>query len=137
MITLGEIAKITGGRIVGDQETAITGIKSIADAGEGDITFLSSSAYLEPLRESRASAVIVSETTPLESLEGKNALFVKNPLLAYAQTAYAFLRPANIEKGINPLAAVGPGDGPEGLVEPHRAQCPLLLHEGFEGLAVG
>ena len=58
---LKELAELTGGSISGDPEIEITGASTIREAGEGDITFLADSKFLDDLKNSKASAVILKE----------------------------------------------------------------------------
>jgi UDP-3-O-[3-hydroxymyristoyl] glucosamine N-acyltransferase len=59
--TLKQIAELTGGQIVGENDTQITGVNSLEAASAGDITFLSDAKHEPKLRESNAGAVIVSK----------------------------------------------------------------------------
>ncbi len=79
---LDEIAGLIGGEVKGDRSTEITGAAGISDAGEGDITFLSSMKLIAELRESSAAAVLVKDFVPdLRQPQVKT----KNPLYAFAK----------------------------------------------------
>jgi UDP-3-O-[3-hydroxymyristoyl] glucosamine N-acyltransferase len=56
--TLGELARIAGGRLTGDGSTTITGVAGIRDAQPGEITFLANPKYSEFVSTTRASALI-------------------------------------------------------------------------------
>jgi UDP-3-O-[3-hydroxymyristoyl] glucosamine N-acyltransferase len=58
-LTLGEIAEILGGKLIGDPSVKVKGIKGIQEAEEGDLTFVASEKYLKFLFSTRASAAIV------------------------------------------------------------------------------
>ena len=58
--TLGELAKLVGGKVDGDPKTIIKDIAGIREARPGDITFLANRKYMSLLGECRASAVVVS-----------------------------------------------------------------------------
>ena len=58
-ITLGELAKLVGGGVVGDPRIAIRGVAGIDEAAVGDITFLVNPRYIPSLKKSRASATVV------------------------------------------------------------------------------
>ena len=58
-LTLGEIAQILGGKLIGDPSIKVRGIKGIEEAEEGDLTFVVSEKYLKFLSSTRASAAIV------------------------------------------------------------------------------
>jgi UDP-3-O-[3-hydroxymyristoyl] glucosamine N-acyltransferase len=106
-ITLGSLAELMAGSLIGDAATEITGVASITEAQPGEITFLSGaknfSQHLDNLKRSRAAAVIAPEEAPelqLPSIRLKNAYFglVK---------ALEFFHPENRpEYGIHPTAFV-------------------------------
>ena len=112
---LRELAVLIGARhddVSGDLE--ITGVASLQEAREGDVTFFSNPRYLAQLRASKASAVIVSaecgeQVAPV-------LLRVENPSVAFAAAVAAFA-PGEIlpAPGVHPSAAVDPsvilGDG--------------------------
>jgi UDP-3-O-[3-hydroxymyristoyl] glucosamine N-acyltransferase len=89
----------------GDPE--ITGVASLQEAREGDVTFFSNPRYLAQLRASKASAVIIpsgfeEQITPF-------LLRVENPSAAFA-TAVAAFAPKEIipALGVHPSAVVNP-----------------------------
>lgn len=57
--TVGQLAELVRGRLVGDGSVAIRSARPVADAGPGDITFIESEKYAKHLRTSPASAAIV------------------------------------------------------------------------------
>jgi UDP-3-O-[3-hydroxymyristoyl] glucosamine N-acyltransferase len=64
-ITLKEIADSIGGKVIGDDQISITGINSLEEASQREISFFSDSRYLESLKKTKASALLVSEVTDL------------------------------------------------------------------------
>lgn len=58
--TLGEIATLVGGTVVGDSSTRITGLNGIREAVSGELTFVSDRKYLTYLETTGASAVVVT-----------------------------------------------------------------------------
>ena len=59
--TLAQIAELIGARIEGDAKASVTGIASITDAQNGQLTYLAMGKYRKHLRECKALAVITSE----------------------------------------------------------------------------
>ncbi|MCG7585208.1 UDP-3-O-(3-hydroxymyristoyl)glucosamine N-acyltransferase [Photobacterium sp. OFAV2-7] len=84
-ITLAEIAAKLGAELRGDGTVVIESIAGMDQAGEGQITFLSSSKYRKHLAQCKASAVMLKEGD-LSFFEG-NALVMKDPYLGYALIA--------------------------------------------------
>ncbi|MCK4739270.1 MAG: UDP-3-O-(3-hydroxymyristoyl)glucosamine N-acyltransferase [Deltaproteobacteria bacterium] len=83
--TLKDLSSLVRGTVVGDGEMIITGAAGIEEAKVGEVTFLSNRRYFKFLKETKASAVIISkglETKP--EVEGLNLCVTKDPYLAYA-----------------------------------------------------
>jgi UDP-3-O-[3-hydroxymyristoyl] glucosamine N-acyltransferase len=91
-VKLGDLASLLNGEILGDRDIEISGVSGIAEAKEGDITFISAKRYIRDLPGSRASCVIVKEPLPGVSIA---QLKVSNPHLAFARLLEHFnLKPA-------------------------------------------
>lgn len=104
---LKEIAKLIGGKVVGDGDTLITGVCGIKEAKVGDITFVANSKYLYLLESTQASAVI----TDLDvKSSAKPIVRTENPSLAFAKLA-SVLSPVSFKqpKGISPKAVIAKG----------------------------
>jgi UDP-3-O-[3-hydroxymyristoyl] glucosamine N-acyltransferase len=103
---LREINEFLGGSLTGDGSVIISGIKGIKEAGEGDITFLANPKYLPFLKETKASAVIVSEeveSSPVPTIK------VKDPYLGFLKVMKVFNPPQKYTAGlISPTAVVSP-----------------------------
>jgi len=102
---LKELAELVGGTVLGDGEVEIGGVAPIEEAQPGEITFITQSKYLPLLKETDASAVIVS---PEVSFENKPLLRVANPSLAYVKILGLFSYQPYHSKGIDPNARVSP-----------------------------
>lgn len=102
--TLGEIARLIGGEVVGDRNLPITGVAGIKEAKEGDITFLANSKYLPLYKSTRASAVIVDRNI---IGNGKPLIRTDNPYLAFARVMRLWEIPrAKSPIGIHPTAVI-------------------------------
>ncbi len=100
---LKEIAEKVGGTVIGDEALEITGVRGVEDASQGDVTYLAGQQYLEALRESAASAVLVATAVDL----GMAQVVVPNPALAFAKLL-AFFHPLKRPKpGVDSRAAMG------------------------------
>jgi UDP-3-O-[3-hydroxymyristoyl] glucosamine N-acyltransferase len=84
---LSEIAQLFNGRVVGNGDVLISGVKGIEDAKEGDITYLASAKHKDKLKNCQATAIIVNEK--LENFEG-NQLIVDNPKLVFVKLLQKF-----------------------------------------------
>ncbi|MDD4954114.1 MAG: UDP-3-O-(3-hydroxymyristoyl)glucosamine N-acyltransferase [Candidatus Omnitrophica bacterium] len=103
--TLGEIARLVDGELIGNKAIAITGVAGIKEAREGDITFLANPKYFHLLEKTQASAVITSKELKSAS---KSIIRTDNPSIAFTKVIASFL-PAETThpKGIHPSAVLG------------------------------
>lgn len=81
--TCSEIAKAIGAELAGDGNTSVTSINSIDSAIPGSISFITGHKYLEALRASKASAVIIPKAFVDETQATR--LLMDNPYLGYAR----------------------------------------------------
>ncbi len=133
----------------GDGEVEIRGIRSLEDAGPGDLTFLANPRYAAQMAATRASAIILArdaDEVPLASLRSAN------PYLAFAEALALFHVPRRPPAGIHPTAVVAAsarivepvsigaytviGDdveiGPEATIHPHVTIYPgVRIGRGF------
>jgi len=102
--TVGELANLVDGYVIGDSATLISGISSIEDAQVGDVTFAENGNLLTNAARSFASAVIAPQTAhPID----KPLIRVKNPKFAFAQALRIFAPEPKVFQGIHPSAFIG------------------------------
>ena len=123
MFTLGELAKRLGAQVAGDANCEIFRVATLANAGDGDITFFHDSKHRHDLGNSNASAIIIDEAFAADL--STNGIVVKNSHIAFAQVA-SWLNPSEPgENGVHPSAIVSPDSqihsdvhvGPQCVVE--------------------
>jgi len=102
--TLGELAKLVGGRVVGDDSICIEGVATLANASSRQISFLANPRYQQQLLETRAAAVILSESELPHCRV--NALVTDKPYISYARIAALFAAASAQQSGIHPAACV-------------------------------
>ena len=107
-LSAAEIAAKIGGTAEGDPSAQVSHLSSLADAGEGGLSFLSNKKYADQMASTQATAVIVPEDwrgdCPARAL-----IRVKNPDRAFAAAA-PLLAPPPPERwpGIHYSAVVSP-----------------------------
>jgi len=104
-MTLQEIAKELN--ISCDKQIDITGLNTLVDSNENELTFLENKKYINDLKNTKAAAVLVTEEFSSEVPEGTVALICEEPYLklAYASKLFA---PNVIEmEGEKPLIGSG------------------------------
>ena len=100
---LREIADLVGGKVIGDDQVSITGINSLGEASQGEISFFADRRYRGSLKTTKASALIVSAMTDL--YKGPQVV-VPNPALAYARVASLFTLSLSRFSGISEKAVI-------------------------------
>lgn len=84
--TVADIAAKVGGTVTGNTSAVITGLASLSEAGEGDLSFFSNKKYAAQMATTKASAVIVGADWSGNCSAGA-VITVKNSDRAFAQAA--------------------------------------------------
>ncbi len=86
--TLGEIAQFLSADVMGDESIKIDGLATLAQATQGQLSFLANMSYKDQLQHTKASAVIVH---PKQAADCQcAALVMDNPYLGYAKVSQLF-----------------------------------------------
>ena len=104
MLSLAEIAQRAQGRVVGDDQTVISGVGSLAHARSGDLTHFSNPRFKAQLRATKASAVLLSESAVADC--PVVAVVVDHPQFAFAQIVAAFDKREQTLIGIHATAQI-------------------------------
>jgi UDP-3-O-[3-hydroxymyristoyl] glucosamine N-acyltransferase len=102
---LTDLATQFGLTLQGDGDVDITGVAALEKAAPGDVSFLFNAKYQHCLRNTKASAVIVS--SEYAGSCGTNVLVSANPYFSYAKIAALFHPVAIAQPGIHASAIVG------------------------------
>ncbi len=109
MITAGKIAEIVKGELLGCAEREITGVASLKDANEHQVSFLGNKKYQHQLADSRAGVVLVSRDMAGEERGDKTFIVCENVDYAFSQAIMVFAPPpVRFAPGIHPSAVVDP-----------------------------
>lgn len=104
VLTLAELATITGGELHGDADAVVSMVAPMDKAKAGDVTFLSNPKYAKHLGECQATVVMI-KAAQRELCQG-NALVVDDPYVAFAKVAQALDTTPKAAQGIAPSAVV-------------------------------
>jgi len=120
-MTIAEIASFLGGIVNGADDTIISGIRSIEEANEGDLTFIANKKYLKKLKSTNASAILVSS----QVAEGKNLIIVSDPYAALGKLLMLFYPLEHGRSGVSPDACIEDGAivSPEATIFPRAFIC--------------
>lgn len=102
-VTIGEIADFVGGKHSGDGTRPVTGVASLADASDEQLSFLSNRKYAAQLAQTRAGAILVPQ-----NLEGEDERWIRvdDPYFALARIMTRWFSARPMPKGISPIACV-------------------------------
>ena len=107
-MNLTELAQQTGATIETDGATLeITGAAGLAEAAAGQVTFLSNPRYTPQVKETRASAIYLSEQALIERTDIA-VLRAKDPYLAYTKALRIFYPEPELTPFIHPAAVIDP-----------------------------
>jgi UDP-3-O-[3-hydroxymyristoyl] glucosamine N-acyltransferase len=110
--TLGQLAELVGGHVVGDSLTAINSAAVLREVAAGEITFIDQAERLKQLATTQAAAVVAPEKVA-ETLKSDApklpAIIVADVHVAFA-SIITYFRPsrARVAVGIHPRAIVSP-----------------------------
>ena len=79
-VTLAELAQLIGGQVCGDAQLVVHGVASLEQAQPGELSFVTSRKYLARLATSRAAAILVDRSLPVD----RPAIRVPDPMQAFA-----------------------------------------------------
>ena len=103
-MTLGDVADLLGAELRGDAGTCVSGIATLQNAAEGDISFLSNSRYQRYLQETGATAVLI--TRELAEQCPVSALVLDDPYCGFALLSHYFDPEPRPGAGIHASAVV-------------------------------
>src|SRR5882724_8990978 len=103
--TVGEIAKLLGGEVIGDPSLVLTGFAPADRARAGDLTFAENDSYFLRAEQSAASAILIDG--PFTS-QSKTLIRVANARVAFAKVMPLFFPEATFDPGIHPSAVISP-----------------------------
>ncbi len=104
MKSLRQLAEISGSEVQGDEQLQISGVATLQNAREGQISFLSNPKYRKQLETTHAAAVILSPK--LAADYSGNALINNDPYLAFAKIVNLFHAPEAPQANRHPSALV-------------------------------
>ena len=104
---ISEIASFLNGSICGDGGVVIERIRSIDEAGPGDLTFVANPKYRKRMASTDAGAILVAPGTVCP---GKNLLIVADPYIALGQLLALFDPEEEETGGSSPQATVDAGE---------------------------
>ncbi|MGC1183027.1 UDP-3-O-(3-hydroxymyristoyl)glucosamine N-acyltransferase [Legionella sp.] len=103
-VSLGDIAHLIKGIIIGDNATKISGLSPIEDITSGTLVFADNDKNLKLAEASPAAAILVNKNT---SVSEKPLIQVSHPLRAFISLLHYFHPTPQIPPSIHPTAVIG------------------------------
>lgn len=103
-LTLAELAKHIGATLHGDENITISGVRTLQQAQQGDVSFLANPTYRSQLTDTKASAVILTEAVASDAPCA--VLTMANPYLGFALATQLFDNRAKPSGKIHPSASI-------------------------------
>lgn len=108
-LTAQAVADLVGGRLSGNGDQALSGVASLAAAGPGDLSFLTTRRHLREFIASRAGCVLVPPGVADGSDGPSTRILVDDPQRAMAAVIRHLHPDPAPEAGVHPSAVVGAG----------------------------
>lgn len=106
-VPLTEIADLIGARIIGQGNSAATGINEIHKVEEGDLVFVDHPKYYQKCIHSAATYIIINQETDFPA--HKSLLLVDEPFEAYQKIVSHYRPFTPLQKRISDSAVIGEG----------------------------
>lgn len=101
--SLGEIAKLIDGKLIGDDKLIIHGATNLEEASENEITF-AVPPYIDKAEKSMAAAIILQDNVDVNF--SKPVILVENPRIAFAKVLEVFSPVFDVKREIHKTAIV-------------------------------
>ncbi len=120
-LTAREIAKLSGGAVLGDAAIAVSGAAKPDGAGPGDVVFVEDAKALPAALSSAAGVVIAGAFAVGASRESGALVTCEQPKLAFARVVRQLYPPARPAPGVHPSAVIEPSAalGADVSIAPH------------------
>lgn len=115
-----ELAECFGLQVMGDGDTRVQGVATLAAARKGQLGFLANPRYRSQLQQSRASIVVMREAD--SAAAPMTALIARDPYAAFARIAALFAPQPAYPPGIHPSAVIAP----EAIIDPSAHIGPFV-----------
>jgi len=133
--TFSQLLQLTGGRTIPalstesthTKEVLIHGFASLDEATSGDLSFFSNPRYIEQLRDSKASVILIPAPEAATLVRaGTICILVENPSATFASIAEKFaIKHPERQPGVHPSASIHP----TAKVSPSASIGPLCVIE--------
>ena len=129
--TLASLADMVDAQLVGNPDQIVRGLATLQEASSEQLSFLANSQYRKYLADSKAAAVLLTESDA-QGFSG-NALIVSNPYLVYARLSHQFDPKPKAPAGIHPTAVIAE----DASIDPSASIGPAVVVETGARIGAG
>ena len=104
--TAKQIAEMIGGRVEGNEQTAVNSFAKIEEGKPGAISFLSNPKYTHYLYDTQSSVVLINEDLELEKPVSATLIRVKNAYESVARLLQLYESMKPRKTGVDPNAYI-------------------------------
>src|SRR5678815_816805 len=104
-LSVNDLAKLVGGRVIGDGSQTVERIANLDSADKSEIAYVDSKKFFDAARNSKASCLIVPVDAGSE-FKSAAVIEVANPKLAFSIVGAALNPAKSRDAAIHPLASV-------------------------------
>jgi UDP-3-O-[3-hydroxymyristoyl] glucosamine N-acyltransferase len=106
-LSVEELSKILNAEILGKKDITVTGVNTLEDAEDSDVSFLSNQKYYNMLDTTGAAVVLVSKDIDKKPANGKTWLLCDSPNISFSKVVSYFAFPSPVYKaGVHPSAII-------------------------------
>lgn len=106
-ITAAQLVERFGGMLIGDAQTKVSKLGSLAESDKHSLSFLSNAKYRAQLKQTQAAIVLIQESACIDLPTGTTAIVCLQPYLYYAKVSQLF-GPTKPPSGIHSSASIDP-----------------------------
>jgi len=92
-LTAGQIAELTGGRLVGPADLTVSGVGALSEAGPDQVSFLGNPRYRRQVLPSAAGVVLVPEDFDQSPPPARAWVVCADPSAAFSRVVAEFAPP--------------------------------------------
>ncbi len=108
-LTAGDVARLTGGSLIGDASTRLAGVAPLESAGSGELSFLASRRFLNAFHHSAADVVLVSDEFKTVDNGRSTRIVVDDAYRAVTTVVTSLAQQRGPVWGVDPHAVIGKG----------------------------
>jgi len=108
LLSAKEIAAVTGGNIIGDENTVIQSVAKLNEGEAKDLGFFANPKYENQVYETRCGIIFIPQNFKPQKDVSTTLISHANPYFAFCQILSIYFNPNSKKKGIHPQSFIDP-----------------------------